>query len=40
MVRGAVKDMAVNTGFPPERFSAHSLRKGGLGASSDDRRDR
>jgi hypothetical protein len=46
MVRGAVKDMAVNAGFPPERFSAHSLRKGGmsqmrgLGASSDGRRDR
>jgi hypothetical protein len=46
MVRGAVKDMAVNAGFPPERFSAHSLRKGGmpqmrgLGASSDDRSDR
>ena len=46
MMRCAVKDMAVNAGFPPERFSAHSLRKGGmsqmrgLGASSDDRRDR
>ena len=46
MIRGAVKDMAVNAGFPPEKFSAHSLRKGGmsqmrgLGASSDDRRDR
>lgn len=46
MVRGAVKGMAINAGFPPDRFSAHSLRKGGmsqmrgLGASSDDRRDR
>ena len=46
MIRGAVKDMAVKAGFPPNRFSAHSLRKGGmsqmrgLGASSDDRRDR
>ena len=46
MIRSAVKDMAINAGFPPERFSAHSLRKGGmsqmrgLGASSDDRRDR
>ena len=46
MIRGAVKDMAINAGFPPDRFSAHSLRKGGmsqmrgLGASSDDRKDR
>ena len=46
MVRSAVKDMAVRAGLPPNRFSAHSLRKGGmsqmrgLGASSDDRRDR
>ena len=46
MIRGAVKDMAIKAGFPPNRFSAHSLRKGGmsqmreLGASSDDRRDR
>jgi hypothetical protein len=46
MIRVAVKDMAVRAGFPPDRFSAHSLRKGnmsqmrGLGASSDDRRDR
>ena len=46
MVRVAVKDMATASGFPSERFSAHSLRKGGmtqmrgLGASVDDRRDR
>ena len=46
MIRVAVKDMATESGFPPERFSSHSLRKGGmsqmrgLGASADDRRDR
>lgn len=46
MIRSAVKDMATRAGFPPDRFSAHSLRKGGmsqmrgLGASSDDRKDR
>ena len=46
MVRVAVKVMAREAGFPPKRFSAHSLRKGGmsqmrgLGASSDDRKDR
>ena len=45
-IRGAIKDMATRAGFPPNRFSAHSLRKGGmsqmrgLGASSDDRKDR
>jgi hypothetical protein len=46
MIRSAVKVMAEVANLPPERFSAHSLRKGGisqmrgLGASSDDRRDR
>lgn len=46
MVKVAVKDMATASGFSSERFSAHSLRKGGmtqmrgLGASVDDRRDR
>lgn len=46
MIRTAVKDMAVAAGLPPDRFSSHSLRKGGmsqmrgLGASADDRRDR
>jgi hypothetical protein len=46
MIRHAVKDMAVAAGLPPERYSSHSLRKGGmsqmrgLGASADDRRDR
>lgn len=46
MVRLGVKDMALAAGLPPDRFSSHSLRKGGmsqmrgLGASSDDRRDR
>ena len=46
MIRSAVKDMATAAGFPTDRFSSHSLRKGGmsqmrgLGASADDRRDR
>ena len=46
MVRVAVKDMATVAGFPSDKFSSHSLRKGGmtqmrgLGASADDRRDR
>lgn len=46
MIRTAVKGMAVVAGLPPDRFSSHSLRKGGmsqmrgLGASADDRRDR
>ena len=46
MIRAAVKDMAKAAGLPTERFSSHSLRKGGmsqmrgLGASADDRRDR
>ena len=46
MVRLAIKEIAVLAGLPPDRFSTHSLRKGGvtqmrgLGASADDRRDR
>ena len=46
MIRKAVKEMATVAGLPAERFSSHSLRKGGmtqmrgLGASADDRRDR
>ena len=46
MIREAVKDMAVKAGLPADRFSSHSLRKGGvtqmsaLGASSEDKRDR
>ena len=46
MIRTAVKDMAIAAGLPPNKFSSHSLRKGGmsqmrgLGASADDRRDR
>ena len=46
MIRVAVKDMVTESGFPPERFSSHSLQKGGmsqlrgLGASADDQRDR
>ena len=46
MIREAVKEMAVKAGLPADRFSSHSLRKGGvtqmsaLGASSEDKRDR
>ena len=46
MIRNAVKDMARAAGLPLDRFSSHSLRKGGmsqmrgLGASADDRKDR
>lgn len=46
MIRNAVKDMATVAGLPVDRFSSHSLRKGGmsqmrgLGASADDRKDR
>jgi hypothetical protein len=42
----AVKDVAIRTGFPTERFSAHYLRKGGmlqmrrLGAPSDEHKGR
>ena len=45
MIREAVKDMAVEAGFPADRFSSHSLRKGGitqmsaLGATEGDKRD-
>ncbi len=46
MIRNAVKEMATAAGLPADRFSSHSLRKGGmsqmrgLGASADDRKDR
>ncbi len=30
MVRDAVTDMALDAGLPADRFSSHSLRKGGL----------
>jgi hypothetical protein len=46
MIRNAVKGMAAVASLPVERFSSHSLGKGGmsqmrgLGASADDRQER
>ena len=45
IIRDAAKYMVVKAGLPANRFSSHSLRKGGvtqlsaLGSSSEDKRD-